>query len=49
MTAEEKLAEFKLACRDALVHPAKVDRLWTEFIELVEKEKREKEEAEDAR
>ena len=42
MTAEQKLAEFKAASRDRKTHPATVERLWTEFIELVEKESREK-------
>lgn len=43
MTAEEKLAEFKLACRDRSTHPEAAQRLWEEFIELVEKEKENKE------
>lgn len=40
--SEEKLAEFKAASRDRRTHPDACQRLWEEFIELVEKEQQEK-------
>ena len=42
MTSAEKLAEFKAATKDRATHPDKAQRLWEEFIELVEKESHDK-------